>query len=452
MFKTTTMFTNRNKGLLICVAAVALNTSCRTVNNDSSSTKFYGADNQSGDMQFEAYIDVTVPKGASTKELLFKEPARAHVMAMINKQIQHLYGTFSVHEEFENNPGIIESKGTPVLLDAKFDATKQSARVTYSYKDRVVFKKKIFRGNDPKITFLMPRDPQTIYKKSLDASGFNPCTDKHYNGEGDFWYFWTPTQEGCNIPDSELQKVTAKLTPKANTTKTYPDYAKILGDNGNGRLVKVLFLVGIDESFRHGDLGKKAYEDVRSLLLKNGFKLGASGPLKSFLTLKKENYDVEIDLRLVDPDSPEFLTTAADGLEKGDIFIYDGHSGLGSYLNLPRFEKHLGRKLKLPLEKSQIFYFNGCSTFPYYNADYFALKKHAQDPAGSRNLDIITTSVGATFDVGAGHDSAFLTGVLMGKYPTWQKIMDEIYAVDKAESTLSHVNGDEDNPTSPPSN
>lgn len=451
MFKTTTMFTNRNKGLLICVAAVALNTSCRTVNNDGSSTKFYGADNQSGDMQFEAYIDVTVPKGISSKEQLFKDPARAQVMAMINKQIQHLYGTFSVHEEFENNPGIIEGKGTPVLLDAKFDTAKQSARVTYSYKDRVVFKKKIFRGNDPKITFLMPRDPQTIYTKSLDARGYNPCTDKDYNSEGDFWYFWNPKNEGCNIPDSELQKVTAKLTPKANTQKTYPDYAKILGDNGNGRLVKVMFLVGIDENFRRGDLGKKAYEDVRGMLVKNGFKLAKSGPLKSFLTLKKDNYDVEINLQLMDPDSPEFLTTAAEGLESGDIFIYDGHSGLGSYLNLPRFEQHLGRRLKLPLEKSQIFYFNGCSTFPYYNADYFALKKSAQDPAGSRNLDIITTSVGATFDVGAGHDNAFLTGVLTGNFPTWQKIMDDIYAVDKAESTLSHVNGDEDNPTSPPS-
>jgi hypothetical protein len=452
MFIMKTMLTNCKKGYLLCITILLLNISCRTVNNDGSSTKFYGSDNQSGDMQFEAYVDVTVPKGIVTKEQLFKEPARAHVMAMIKKQIQHLYGTFSLHDEFADNPGIIEGKGTPILLDAKFDAPKQSARVTYAYKDRVVFKKKIMRGNDPKITFVMPRDPQTIYAKSLDARGFNPCTDTHYNGAGDFWYYWNPTQEGCNIPDSELQKVTAKLTPKANTNKTYPDYEKILGDNGNGRLVKVTFLVGIDENFRNGDLGKKAYEDVRVMLVKNGFKLAKSGPLKSFLTLKKDNYDVEIDLQLVDPDSPEFLTTAADGLETGDIFIYDGHSGLGSYLNLPRFEKYLGRKLKLPLEKSQIFYFNGCSTFPYYNADYFALKKTPQDPAGSRNLDIITTSVGATFDVGAGHDSAFLTGVLMGKYPTWQKIMDDIYAVDKAESTLSHVNGDEDNPTSPPSN
>lgn len=447
----TTMLTKFNKGFLICLTTILLNTSCRTVNNDGSSTKFYGADNQSGDMQFEAYIDVTVPKGISTKEQLFKDPARAQVLAMINKQIQHLYGTFSLHEEFVDNPGIIEGKGTTILLDAKFDAPKQSARVTYSYKDRVVFKKKIMRGNDPKITFLMPRDPQTIYTRSLDARGFNPCTDQHYNSEGDFWYFWNPTQEGCSIPDGELQKVTAKLTPKANTKKTYPDYARILGDNGNGRLVKVMFLVGIDENFRRGDLGKKAYEDVRGMLVKNGFKLAKSGPVKSFLTLKKDNYDVEINLQLMDPDSPEFLTTAAEGLESGDIFIYDGHSGLGSYLNLPRFEQHLGRRLKLPLEKSQIFYFNGCSTFPYYNADYFGLKKTPQDPVGSRNLDIITTSVGATFDVGAGHDNAFLTGVLTGNFPTWQKIMDDIYAVDKAESTLSHVNGDEDNPTSPPS-
>lgn len=434
----------------LLLSASLLSVGCRTVSHDSSGTKFYGADNQSGEMFFEAYIDLQLPQGVSTKDQLFRDPARAEVIKLINRQLQHLYGTFSVHEEFVNNPGILESKGTPELLSAKIDSATKIARVTYSYRDRVVFKKKVFRGDNPTIKFLMPRDPSTIYARSVGPNGRNPCTDENYNSEEDFWYFWNPSNEGCEIPKSELQRVTAKLTPKPNTQNTFPDYKKILGDNQNGRLVKVVFLVGVDEDFRSGDLGLKAYKEALDLMLKKGFKLAKAGHHENYLTLKRDKYDVEIDMRLVDPDEPKFLDLAANGLENADIFIYDGHSGLGSYLNLPRFEKHLGRPLKLPLEKSQIFYFNGCSTFPYYNSDYFALKRTASDPAGSRNLDIITTSVGATFDVGARHDSAFLGGILLGKFPTWQKILDEIYAVDRSESTLSHVNGDEDNPTTAP--
>lgn len=435
--------------LLTTTLAVALS-GCRTTKDDGSAVKFYGADNQSGTMEFQAYIDIETPKGATTKEQLFREPSRSEILKLINRQIQHLYGTFSVHEEFVDSPGILEGRGVPELLTAKFESNSRTARVTYSYKDRVVFKKKVFRGANPTLTFLMPRDPKTIYARSRDSRGFNPCTDQHYNGEADFWYFWNPKNEGCKMPQSELQQVTAKLTPTANTKKTYPDYAKILGDNGNGRLVKVMFLVGIDENFREGDLGRKAYVEVMDLLEKKGFLRTKIDELRSRFTLKRETYDVEIGLQLVDAEDPKFLELAASGLETADIFIYDGHSGLGSYLNLPRFEKHLGRSLKLPLNKSQIFYFNGCSTFPYYNTDYFALKRTSEDPAGSRFLDIITTSVGATFDVGARHDAAFLGGILLGTKPTWQKIMDEIYEVDRNESTLSHVNGDEDNPTSMP--
>ena len=429
------------------IGFTCMSSGCRTVNNDTSKTKFYGADNQSGEIQFQAYIDLQIPKGVSTKEQLFKEPHRADVLKLIDRQLQHLFGTFSVHETFVNNPGILETKGSPELLAATFDGATKIARVTYSYSDRVVFKKKVFRGDNPTIKFLMPRDPTTVYTKSLGANGRNPCTDETYNSEEDFWYFWNPSNEGCHIPKSELQEVTAKLFPKANTKKTYPDYEKILGDNQNGRLVKVVFLVGIDETFHRGDLGLKAYKEASELLVKQGFKMAKSGSKQNQLTLKRDKYDVEIDMRLVDPDESEFLNLAAAGLETADIFIYDGHSGLGSYMNLSRFEKHLGRPLKLPLNKSQIFYFNGCSTFPYYNEVYFALKRTTDDPVGSRHLDIITTSVGATFDVGARHDSAFLGGLLLGKYPTWQKILDEIYEVDPAESTLSHVNGDEDNPT-----
>ena len=430
----------------LVLLVLLLSPGCRTVNNDNSSVKFYGADNQSGEIRFEAYIDVALKKGISTQDDLFSEPAKSQVIALITRQIQHLYASFSVHEEFADTPGIIEAKGTPQLLKADLDLRKGSARVFYSYKDRVVFKNKIFKS--PKITFLMPRDPVTIYTRTLNSKGFNPCTDEHYNTEEDFWYFWNPKNEGCKIPKSELESVTAKLVPTPNTKKSYPDYDKILGDNGNGRIVDVTFLVGVDENFRNGDLGKKAYKDVTELLDTNGFQVESVDSRHNLLTLRRGAYDVRIDLYLVDPDSKKFMELAANGLENSDVFLYDGHSGLGSYLNLPRFREILGRPLKLPIGKSQIFYFNGCSTFPYYNADYFDLKRTAKDPNGSRNLDIITTSVGATFDVGAGHDAAFLTGLFLGKKPTWQSILNDIYRVDPAESTLTHVNGDEDNPTS----
>ena len=262
--------------LTSCLGFAWIAGSCRTVNDEASKNKFYGADNQSGEIQFQAYIDVQIPKGVSTQEQLFKDPARPEVLKLIDRQLQHLYGTFSVHEEFVNNPGILENKGSLELLGARFNNAAKTARVTYSYRDRVVFKKKVFRGENPTITFLMPRDPTTIYEKSIASNGRNPCTDEHYNTEEDFWYFWNPGNEGCRIPKSELQEVTAKLFPKANTKKTYPDYEKILGDNQNGRLVKVVFLVGIDENFRRGDLGFKAYKDASELLVKQGFKRAKS--------------------------------------------------------------------------------------------------------------------------------------------------------------------------------
>ena len=161
--------------------------SCKTVNPEESSTKFYGADNQSGEMRFEAYVDMTLPKGVTTQEALFSGAAKVEVLDVVARQIQHLYASFSVHDAFVDNPGILEAKGTPELINAKIDTASRTARVTYSYSDRVVFKKKVFKKSDLSITFVMPRDPKTIYKKSLNPDGRNPCTDKEYNGEEDFW-------------------------------------------------------------------------------------------------------------------------------------------------------------------------------------------------------------------------------------------------------------------------
>ncbi|MEK7721038.1 MAG: hypothetical protein AAB359_01460, partial [Elusimicrobiota bacterium] len=95
------------------------------------------------------------------------------------------------------------------------------------------------------------------------------------------------------------------------------------------------------------------------------------------------------------------------------------------------------------------FVFQGCSTYAYYNSAYFKLKRSSSDPRGTKNLDIITTGIGADFAVGANVDVAFLTSVTMGRKPSWQTILNGIRVAEGESSALSHINGDEDNPRMP---
>jgi len=169
------------------------------------------------------------------------------------------------------------------------------------------------------------------------------------------------------------------------------------------------------------------------------------------------NIFVELDMYVVDPNRdvadpkrPDYFgfpDKAVTGMRESDVFIYDGHSGLGGYLSVGRLFAR--RKHTLPTEKYQVFFFNGCSTFSYYNSDYFELKQTEEDIVGSKNLDIVTTSIGALFDNGAGNDSMFIRAFAAGDQPSWQEIIDRIYNVAPEGSALTHVNGDEDNPKKP---
>lgn len=425
--------------------------SCRTTDSDDSDVKFYGADNQSAQMLYSSYIEVALPVGITTNDAVLRDPVKSEMQEIIVSQIQHTFGAFTEHPGFKKNPGIIKAKGIPVITSAEVNTALGTVKVNYTYEDTVVFKQRIMKNGPTKINFVLPKDPTTIYSKGFRKNGtVNKCTDEHYNSEGDFWYFWNPKMTGCPIKSEDLVKITAGILPIANTALTYPYYDKILGDNGNGKKFKIVYLVGIDENFKKGDLGRETFNEAIDLMKQNGYKLAPNGAArKKLLTYSTPDVDVELEISLVNPDSVAFVEAAAAGLEASDIFIYDGHSGLGGYLNIDRFKTELGRDIKLPVDKNQIFYFNGCSTFSYYNHDYFELKKTSQDPEGRTNLDLLTTSIGATFDIGARHDVELITGITLGKRPSWQTILDNIYRVDRSQSALTHVNGDEDNPKTP---
>lgn len=422
---------------------------------DSMGTKWYGADSRQARMRFAASMLYQVPSSYTgpIARILSNPAQREKIGELVDRQLQHMYGAFTMHPGFVDNPGIPSGDYKATLQGAK-EAEGRGPRyalITYSYDDIAVFSTKIFGGGATRIQFVLPLDPVTIYSKGFPApkSKTNLCTDEHYNSEGDFWYFWNPYQDGCPISGDDLVAVQTDLSPLPVTRGTYPEYAKLYGDNGGGGTLQISYLVGVDENFQSGDLGKRTFQDAFAGLKTAGFKATTDEARRKKLAMSAGGKNVVIEMQLLDPNSAKFAEEAVKGMKNADIFMYDGHSGLGGYLSPERLEADSGQALSLPKSKYQIFVFMGCSTYAYYNSAYFRLKKTASDPKGSKNLDIITTGIGAAFNVGAKVDVSFVKSVATGQRPSWQTILDNIRKAEGYDSALSHVNGDEDNPNTP---
>ncbi|MCM2266318.1 MAG: hypothetical protein NDI60_00935 [Elusimicrobiales bacterium] len=415
--------------------------------------KWYGRDSRQARMQFTAYLHYKLPANytGAVSQLLDNPYHRQKITELADLQLQHMYGAFTMHPGFTDNPGIPSGDYKLTLLGAQKVPNEPYAKISYSYDDVVVFASRMFSGGGSvRINFVLPKDPVTIYASGFPSpsSRVNRCTDEHYNSEGDFWYFWNPYQDGCPITGAELVGVQTDLKPLPMTRGTYPEYARLYGDNGNKEVLQVSYLVGVDENFQSSDLGKKTFNDAFAGLKAAGFRVTVDEARRKQLTYNAGPKRTHVQMLLLDPNSVEFAKEAVRGM-KSDIFIYDGHSGLGGYLNPERLMEDSGRPLALPQNKYQIFVFQGCSTYAYYNSAFFRLKKSAADPKGTRNLDIITTGIGAAFDVGAKVDTAFITSVTMGQKPSWQTILDRMSAAEGENTALTHINGDEDNPRAP---
>lgn len=415
--------------------------------------RWYGADSRQTRMQFTAYMLYKIPDDyAGPASRILSNPEQLQIISgLVELQLQHMYGAFTMHPGFTETPGIPSGDYEINLIRAEKVPNQAYVKIFYSYDDIAVFSAKLFRGGAARIQFVLPADPVTIYSKGFPTpnSPINRCTDEHYNSEGDFWYFWNPYRKGCPITDNDVVAVQTCLKPLSMTRGTYPEYAKLYGENGNGDVLQVSYLVGVDESFQNGDLGKKTFNAAFAGLKAAGFQATVDEPRRKRLTFRTGSKRTSIEMLLLDPDTPEFAQKAVQAMQTSDIFLYDGHSGLGGYLNPDRLAEGAGRPLVLPTGKYQIFNFQGCSTYAYYNSAFFELKRSSFDPRGTKNLDILTTGIGAAFEVGANVDVAFLTSLTMGDRPSWQTIINRLHSAEEGLSSLIHVNGDEDNPRTP---
>ena len=439
----------------------ALMSACGTPVANTSKLDYTAADSRRTLMVFDTTVEFQLPadfKGDVAK--LFSSKLGDAAREQVDLQIAHLFSALAMHPRYVNNPGAPRNNPTikyGLVERLKSDPTK--ALIHYRYQDVVVFKTKIVAdGAQRDITFLLPKDPSTIYAAGILKRGtINYCTDPHYNSEGDHWYFWNPFQDKCPYKDKlrdYANGVTAHLKALPSKTKSFPEY-DLLNQDGK---ITITYVIGIESNFEKQDYGRKNYEEALKTFTGLGFKVvDQSQKWARKLERRSNNQVVTINLSFRDQESEEFMQDAADGMRKSDVFIYNGHSGLGGFLSLERFHDEISRRFQLPKDKYQIYFFNGCSSYSYYNKEFIDMKRSAAeieaDPENlkdkSKYLDIVTNGIEASFGLGISSDMALIRAVIDGKRPSWQDIVQEMYDADHELSALAMVNGDGDNPKTP---
>lgn len=462
--------------LLVAVVVIGF-MSCKTVAPQTGSqVSEYGADNDPFVLTFESYVDIAIPPGITKTEDWQSERIQKIIISKIKTQIKFTYGVFKDQEPFRDAKGVLAGHKEPKILKLSSEyiktptglngALESRLRVYYSYSDNAVFHKKLgaSRTGPTPINFVLPRMPDKIYANSLPAAHKdlkcktkNCCTDDTYYTEGDFWYFWDPKKEGCGLQDDDLVKISGTLNPRPKTILTFPCYNELFKTGENGRSkVNISVFMGVDHKLEDKD--DYVWRSVNSFIeeatsKEMGFQKMPGGSDRLILLRKiiapnnaeqlSPESEVLITVYAVDPAKKADLGLIKTALETTDVIIYDGHSGLGGTLSMESFQRLLGSKPQLPKDRYQIIFFNGCSTFSYYNENYFDLKASAADPSGAAKLDIITNAMGGDIFASPLHDASLVRDLIDPKKLPWQTILHNIVEVASDLSGLPQVNGDD---------
>ncbi len=413
--------------------------------NLSSSEAYYGRHSTEATLTYDGYLEVS------------EDLKRSEVEASIREQIKYLIGDFQSPSFREQNGffGMTGENPTFKITSTATSETYGNKRYYYSFTGKTVFSKKIFRGKTVRsIPIRLPLDLD-VYYRSMSGTK-NHCSDLEYNGYSDFWYFWDPDAPKCPLKDNETDviRLEGRLEVIPNTKLTYPEFDRLYSDNGNGDLFEISIFLGYITTFETQrpspwDDGAKSYRAITQALLDSGFE--SVEEKKAFRVNEKgveskganqyqvfENGTTRIKLLLSDTGSeshdPTFHTYLVPAFEKSDLLVYDGHSELGEALgfhNLP--------PIRFSQKKYQIFFFNGCNSYPYYNAQYLSRK------GGSKNLEVITAGLPTMVTSSVQNVLNFIEPFVSRKTISYQTLMSRLDSTSEADTYLFGVSGDEDN-------
>lgn len=383
----------------------------------------------------------------------------------ISHQVEHLFGPMG-----EADIKAVPRGNHKVKISKIWQKNPNTYVIDYTYAGTIVLE------NGPTSTYdiILPINPDTIYSAGM-VGNKNPCTDHHYQSEGDFWYFWNPNKYGCKLKkDIDYKVISAKIKRIQNTTQTYPEYEKLVNDKNE---VVMTLLMGMDDPGKvrdpntSMDINASNFRDIKSSLLKRGYsnRLWSKEEIKKVIKestrtkfyieeFSKEfthsqtgqKYKVILNIFFgpsgIDEDNIPFHYFYKDAIENSSIMMYDGHSGLGGHLDLESIEEARGFTFMPSQDKYQIYFFNSCTSYTYYNTMYFARKKTTMDPKGTKNLDILTNGLATYFSV--MHDTNMALIVAVEKWLKGEAVISyQTLAKSIDSGNLFGVNGDEDNPT-----
>ncbi len=452
---------------------------------------------------------------------------RAFIRGQIIEQTSYLYG-------------ILQSPGYSEALDVKKGAAGvlgenhivggitikgvESKKLIVGYKyyfTKALISKDILKNSSKRRgiqeTIITTHLPSTTKESKIYHKG---CTDDHYSGFGDYWYFYDPYKEGCYEWMNQKRRtveVDVKFRKPKHYEKSishYPDFNKLYKDNQ----IKMIVLIGYnnhmnwknasgkitsssikekletlktlissknsdmkinqflknneDEGKRPTlDVGMENWDEMQDVLKELNFKkieerkwfsLGYHKikkkknlpGLNNFARYEKKlkgNKVAILDMLITDTDiaSPDatFPLFWKKSIEEYEVISYNGHSGLGANLDLDGMNIRLKEVNvpKLQFKKNyQIIFFNGCSTYSYYNKKYFKAK------GGSKNLETILTGLPAYYSDMPGNNKAFLGPFSNFDIISYPELVGDIENTNLVTgTTLLFVNGEQDNPRSP---
>lgn len=409
-----------------------------------SAIEYYGAKHQEAQFTFETQIFVPTSLGTPTDELLKTE------FKMYTKYI------LGQMRRTHNNPSALYPKFSVHVN--KFEKASDSF-----YRVNVQFSGKgVFNPNLKEYTFMIP-----IYKGNFFEKSKGQCTEATDVDDGNFWYHWDPKKSGCPfIENKDYTVVNAPLNYITNTTKTYPEYEKLIR-NGGLRMTLFFGLADYDDNdwnpdTNHSDWGVKGFRREKEVLTQLGFEAyiwteaevrkwynpESGRPIPHLETLTKKTPHGLMTIRLflgntgLDHDSRAFHLFYKDSIWNDSVMVYNGHSGIGKNLDT----RLIGplRGIKMPISNDyQVFFLGSCVPYSYYTDLYFTKKSSETDPTGTKGLEIITYGNESTF---SNIDDIRLTTALMEYMDTGKRTSYQDIVGPDADYFLG-VNGDEDNPT-----
>lgn len=365
----------------------------------------------------------------SAEEVLFSYSATVEAplnsntspIELARHQATHLFGIFSspnVIRSYRLNPEAVGGIGAPNAdMNIRILATRRTAttvQIDYTNQGKLILHKTVANAllRTGEVSVPLPRNPFAIYLKK--------CTDPHYQGFEDFWYFYDPYRLGCESLSRAPLAPAVKIKISALNRKKKDLTARLdllRGANRNGNLFSIYVMHGFSESYGPQDDGRISFEELNNYLRQKGFqerslRVGTTRPLhiftKSIRLTSGQLINVEVKHLLVESEADSRTVTFAkffkEAVENADVIAYAGHSGLGANLDLPTLQAKAGRFI-FPSGKRQIYFFDSCSSYSYYLSTFSAEKTRA-------TIDVITNGLSSYFETGNAVMSAFMEVLL----------------------------------------